>query len=339
MSGFTGLFGSGALLAAGSYQALTLTAPTAMSWPIEGAVPSTILAALNDITPIGAGAIILPPATQAGAGAGFVLNNRGGIPLPVFAQDGTTSVASVPPGVVYGVYLTSNATANGTWRSFTLGAGVAQGNILDAVGLGLISTGGTLATALSAQDIAAASYTISAANRAQLLVATGGATTWTLPKISTLPAGFFVGVRNSGSGNLSLALTGDALEGANPLTPGQSTFLVADPSASGNTWRMLGLGSNAGNGIWGSTGYIQMPGNGVFQWTNGVTNSNGQYTFTFPYPYQNGCWLVVPALGSANPSAFISYSGASKTSVDIFICDSAGVGQPNSPFSVFVLGN
>lgn len=197
--------------------------------------------------------ITLPDATMASVGQNFIITNSG-IANFNLLQNGSTMLASIAVGISYWVQLVDNSTSAGMWTVITFGAGTSTANAAALAGLGLVALpnlpNGTLNTNIPILSIAA-NTTITVANRAQLIIWTGGAGTITLPAINTIPAGFYVSINNQGSGIVQIA-TADltninsnsytAVPPSMPLavTLNQSLTLISD----GVQWWSLGFGQN-----------------------------------------------------------------------------------------------
>jgi hypothetical protein len=225
-----------------SYLALSLTADTALDWPLESNTLLRPAARIIDVTPTGAYAISLPPADETGVGQTILFNNLGPSTVTVKNSVGGT-LLSIAQGEQWQIYLTSNTTAAGSWRVFRYGAATAQAQASALAGFGLTATGSTLSQSTPV-TLFNTNYTAGGSDRAKMFVWTGGLGTLTLPTASGVGADYFVAVRNGGSGNLVLTPQGlDTINGAASLTltPGDSATAVTD----GTSWYTLGLGQSA----------------------------------------------------------------------------------------------
>ena len=224
-----------------SYLALALTADTTLEWPLEAATGSNIVARIIDVTPTGAYAITMPPANETAAGQVTTFYNAGASTITIKGSAGAT-LLTIAAGLTYTLYLTSNATAAGTWRSFQAGATTAQAQASALAGYGLVAQGSVLS---QSQDVVTfnADYTAGAADRASTYVWTGGLGTLTLTAASTLGNNWFMSIRNEGTGNLTVDPSGaDTINGAASLTlrPGDSAFINTD----GTSFYTVGLGQD-----------------------------------------------------------------------------------------------
>jgi hypothetical protein len=225
-----------------SYLALSLTADTALDWPLESNTLLRPAARIIDVTPTGAFSILMPPADETGVGQTVLFNNLGPSTVTVKNNAGGT-LLSIAQGEQWQIYLTSNTTAAGTWRVFRYGAATAQAQASALAGFGLTATGSTLSQSTPV-TLFNTNYTAGGSDRAKMFVWTGGLGTLTLPTAAGVGADYFVAVRNGGSGNLVLTPQGlDTINGAASLTltPGDSATAVTD----GTSWYTLGLGQSA----------------------------------------------------------------------------------------------
>lgn len=245
--GYTDVFGGGAIYPSDvSYLALDLEADIALTWPLEAGGAEFPAARVIDVTPDVSGwEIALPSAEQTGPGQTVLFNNLSGSEnFFVTDADGNT-LATVEFGEQWQVYLADNADAAGTWRVFRYGASTASVQPSSLAGFGLTTTGATLSQAAPVTTFSTSPLTAALPMRAGLLVWTGaGAGTIDLPAAPTAGNNFFVLVRNSGGGALTLdPAGGETINGATTLAlnPGDSAIAVTD----GTTWFTVGFGQDA----------------------------------------------------------------------------------------------
>jgi hypothetical protein len=225
-----------------SYLALALTADITLEWPLESNVTNAPAARIIDVTPTGAYSIFLPPADETGTGQTILFNNLGPSTITVKNSVGGT-LLSIAQGEQWQIYLTTNTTAAGTWRTFRYGASTAQAQASTLAGFGLTATGSTLSQSTPV-TLFNSNFTAGGSDRAKMLVWTGGLGTLTLPTASSVGGDWFIAVRNGGSGNLVIDPQGaETINGAASLTltPGDSATAVTD----GTGWYTLGLGQSA----------------------------------------------------------------------------------------------
>lgn len=225
-----------------SYLALSLTADTTLEWPLESSTLAPVAASIIDVTPTGAFAITMPDATLTAPGQTVLFNNLG--PSTVLVKDASGgTILSMLAGTQWSVYLASNATVAGTWRTFQSGASTAQAQASALAGFGIIATGSTLSVAEPVTGFST-NITLPAGARGAAYLWSGGLGTVSLIAASTLGNNWFVDIRNGGSGNLTIdPSSSELINGATTLvlTPGDSCRVVTD----GVAWYTFGLGRSA----------------------------------------------------------------------------------------------
>lgn len=242
MTSFTNVFGGNTIYPSDvSYLDLDLTENITLSWPQDSS--ATIVAArIIDITPSGAYSITLSDAQLVGAGTTILFNNLGPSTVTI-KSDGGATLLSLAAGEVWQIYLTDNSTAAGVWRSFRYGAATAQAQASALAGYGLAATGSTLSQVHPVTEFNA-SYTLGDADRAGTYVWTGGVGTLSTPSAGSVGTGWFVNVRNGGSGDLTIDPSGsEQINDASTATlhPGDSAILIAGVGE----WYTIGLGQRS----------------------------------------------------------------------------------------------
>jgi hypothetical protein len=240
---FTQVFGGTTIYPSDvSYLSLTLSADITLEWPLESNANENPAARIIDVTPTGIYSIIMPPADQTGTGQTILFNNLGPQTVTVKNSVGAT-LLSMAQGEQWQIYLTSNTTAAGTWRVFRYGASTAQAQASALAGFGLTATGSTLSQSAPV-TLFNSNYTAGATDRAETYVWNGGVGTFTLPSAVTVGNDYFVALRNSGAGDITVATQGlETVNGGASLVlqPGDSATIVTD----GLNWFTLGLGQSA----------------------------------------------------------------------------------------------
>lgn len=238
---FTQTFGGNTIYPSDvSYLRLDLTENIALDWPLDrdAGVPA---ARIIDIAPTGVFSITLPPADETGLGQTLLFNNLGPDTVTVLDNAGGT-VLSIGAGEQWQAYLVSTSTAAGVWRVFRYGAATAQAQASALAGFGLTATGSTLSQQYPVTEFGA-SFAASTANRAATFVWTGAGGALSLPAASAAGSGWFLNVRNSGSG----ALTVDP-DGSETINGGATLVLQPEDSAviisTGSQWYTVGLGQD-----------------------------------------------------------------------------------------------
>jgi hypothetical protein len=241
---FTQVFGGTTIYPADvSYLALTLDANTSLEWPLEATAGSTVVARIIDITPSGPYTITMPDATSVSVGQTVLFNNLGPSTITVNKADGN-AILSIAAGEQWQAYLVDNTTPGGTWRTLRYGAATAQAQAAALAGPGLTTSGSELAQNYEVIDFSSTPYTLTNPDRARVFIWTGGLGTLNLPSAPAAGDGWFVQVRNSGQGVLTIDPSGSEQINAGPtllLQPGDSAVVVSD----GLQWYTIGLGQQA----------------------------------------------------------------------------------------------
>jgi len=158
--------------------------------------------------------LLMPPATQVSTGQSVLIRNVGAIAFTVADNSGNT-IANIASGVADFIYITDNTTVNGTWAVVVFGTGVSQANASTLAGYGLMAIGSTLNESTPVVSVSSA-YSFLPSDRASFYVWTGGAGTLTLPSSAVVGNNWFVIVRNSGTGILTISPNGstsDTIDG------------------------------------------------------------------------------------------------------------------------------
>ena len=220
------------------YEELTISTNTALDWPINGTVNQNVVASIIQITATVASLeVALPSALQVSTGQSVLIQNVGSNAFTVTDISGNT-IASVASGIAEYIFLTDNSTNDGTWSTVTFGAGTSSANASALAGYGLLAVG----TQLNQEYLETtlfSSTTLSDANRAQFLVWASGVGTITMPVASVVGNGWFVMVRNGGSGILTLTPSGiDTIDtnATQQLQPTESLVIVSNGVDGYNTF-------------------------------------------------------------------------------------------------------
>lgn len=242
MSSFTQVFGGLAIgPAQPSYAAYTATSALTLAWPLETAVTNQVVAAINDISLTAGLTVILADATNTSEGTAPIFNNVGANAFTVVGATGGT-ILTATAGAAWMAYLTDNTTANGTWRTFQMGAGTSSASAAALAGYGLVAITTTL-NQQYANNPFSGSTQLTTSDRASFVVWSGGAGTFTFQALATLTSGWFVNIVNQGTGALVLSPPSGAIDGAatKTLNPGDTCILFTD----GANMYTLGFGQDA----------------------------------------------------------------------------------------------
>jgi len=222
-----------------SYESLTINTSTTLSWPINGTASSNIASNIIEVTATAASLnLLMPPATQVSVGQAIIIRNVGSGGQYAFnvTDNSGNVIVNIPLSAsgansnTYYIYLTSNSTVNGTWSSIAMGIGTSSATAGALAGNGLIAINNTLNENTPVRTLSTA-YTFLITDRANLFSWSGGVGTVTLPDPSLVGAGWFVSVKNNGTGILTVSAVGAGsaytalIDPSNPggLTPGGSS--------------------------------------------------------------------------------------------------------------------
>jgi hypothetical protein len=240
MTTYTDVFGTDTVPPAGAaYASLSFAVDTTLVWPYNS-TGGTWLSKITDINPTAAGlSLTLPDATEVSTGEDFLLRNIGSETVTI-KDDGGNTVATVVSGAAKYFYLTTNVTADGTWAVIAYGVGSSSTDAATLVGYGLKAIGSTL-NAAHPVFATAAGMTITDIYRAQLVNYSGGVGTIALDTVADIGDDFYIMLRNSGTGTLTIDPHGsETIDGQLTITmqPGESAMIVASSTA----WFTVGFG-------------------------------------------------------------------------------------------------
>lgn len=244
MTTYTDVFGGANVYPSDiSYAAVTLSADIVLSWPEETSTNTNLAARIMDVTPSTSGlSIRLPAADKTSTGNTILFSNRGANTFTVRDSTGT-QVVTVAAGTLWQVYLTSNATAAGTWQSLQYGAATSQATASSLAGTGIVAVGTLLSQSVPVTAFNA-NYAAGVNDRAKLYNWTGAAGTFTLPSASVVGDNWFVYLRNSGTGTIVATPSGiNTIDGSATLSfqPRESAIIACD----GSNYYTIGFGQSA----------------------------------------------------------------------------------------------
>ena len=224
------------------YEALTITTDTILQWPINGNTDS-VVANIIEVTASTAGLkLYMPPATSVSTGQSALIRNIGANSFTVVNTSGTT-IVSIASGIAQYIYVTNNATINGTWGTVTFGAGTSSANAATLAGYGLEAVSTTLNT-ITPVTTFSSNYQMLPEDQSSLYVWTGGAGTVTLPSAASAGASWYAIIKNDGTGILNVAPSGaNTIDGevSKQLQIAESFVLVTD----GTTFYSYAYGQSA----------------------------------------------------------------------------------------------
>ena len=189
------------------YENLTISTDTILQWPINGNTSDVVANIIEVTATVDTNLkLYMPPATSVSTGQSALIRNIGAYSFTVVDTDGNT-IVTVLSGIAQYIYVTNNSTIDGTWGIVQFGAGTSAANASTLAGYGLTALGTTLNTSTAVSTFSSA-YTFLPADRSSLYVWSGGAGTVTMPSAVDVGAGWFVVIKNDGTGILNVALTG-----------------------------------------------------------------------------------------------------------------------------------
>jgi hypothetical protein len=189
------------------YESLTITTDTTLQWPINGNTDSIVANIIEVTATVNTNLkLYMPPATSVSTGQSALIRNIGSYAFTVVDTGGNT-IVSIASGIAQYIYVTNNSTINGSWGTVQFGAGTSAANAATLAGYGLTALSTTLNTSTAISTFSS-SYTFLPSDRSSMYVWTGGAGTVTLPSAVNVGAGWFVVIKNNGTGILNIALTG-----------------------------------------------------------------------------------------------------------------------------------
>ena len=92
-------------------------------------------------------------------------------------------------------------------------------------------------------------------------------------------------------------------------TSGGQVFITGttpSASAAGDIW-INTSGSSGGSQSLTANGYVTLPGGGIIQWGNGITDGGGNGTITFPITFPNAAFSITVTCNNNNALASIQY--------------------------------
>ena len=226
-----------------SYRDITITNTNLqLEWPINGTTTNDAAARIMEVATTGVSELWMPPANQSSVGNDALIRNIGGEDFDVMDYAGINTIVTVLAGEAQYIYITDNSTEEGVWGIIAYGIGSSGQDAATLAGYGLLAIGQTLNQSQPVTTFSS-NYTALATDRSSTYVWTGGAGTLTLTLASTLADNWFMFVRNSGTGALTVAGSGgNTINGSSSiiLQPTDSAIIVC----SGTTFYTVGLGKS-----------------------------------------------------------------------------------------------
>lgn len=244
MTSFVDVFGGAPVQPSNlMYQLLTLSSVNdgvTLVWPGLDVPGSSLVARVLDLTSdVGGRTCKMPPANEVSTGQDALLINRGAFQIIVNKNDGS-SLVTLNAGDAKYIYLTDQSTAAGVWGIVAIGATVSFADATALAGSGLLPYLGKLVWAMPNQEIDS-SFTPVIADRCKIFTFTGGSQTLTLPSAGTMGAQFLFGIRNNGTGTITVNRSGtDTIDGqlTIQMNPDESSLFFS----TGTKWYTIGRG-------------------------------------------------------------------------------------------------
>lgn len=214
------------------YESLTIAADTTLQWPINGNTDSVVANIIEVSATVNTNLkLYMPPATSVSTGQSALIRNIGSYAFTVVNTSGNT-IVSIASGIAQYVYVTTNTTINGTWGTVQFGAGTSAANAATLAGYGLKAIDTTLNTQIPVSSFSS-TYTLLPSDRASIYVWTGGAGTVNFPSASNVGLGWYVIVKNDGTGILNVVMSGsNTIDGqsSTQLQIAESFVVISDGS-------------------------------------------------------------------------------------------------------------
>jgi len=226
-----------------SYRDITISNTNLqLEWPINGTTTNDAAARIMEVATTGVSELWMPPANQSSVGNDALIRNTGGEDFDVMDYAGINTIVTVLAGEAQYIYITDNSTEEGVWGIIAYGIGSSGQDAATLAGYGLLAIGQTLNQSQPVTTFSS-NYTALTTDRSSTYVWTGGAGTLTLTLASTLADNWFMFLRNSGTGSLTVAGSGgNTINGSTSiiLQPTDSCIIVC----SGTTFYTVGLGKS-----------------------------------------------------------------------------------------------
>lgn len=221
-----------------SFAQVSFGVNTQLYWPQYVATAGQqVTARIMEFTATASGlTVYFPDAEQASVGQDILVRNTGSNSFTITLFNAGSGSFTVAPGQAFYFYLIDNTTAAGNWGCIQFGTGTSNADANTLAGVSTAAIMGKLEAAFVTSEYNLSNPTITDNSRGSCLVWTGGATSWTLPAVANLTSGWFILVRNNGSGALTIntSSVSSTIDGLTSITLplGDSCFICVnrDPS-------------------------------------------------------------------------------------------------------------
>jgi hypothetical protein len=176
-------------------------------------------------------------------GQTILFNNRTALTISVLDYNGA-SIVSLPPATQWQIYLATNTTQAGVWRQYQFGAATSTANAAALAGHGLRATGSELETAVIVTYVTTSTTLTENDHAGFFNWEAAGTGTITLPDTATLSAAWYVYIRNTGNGTLTVDTIGPAEinhSASLVFSPGDSAMIANN----GTDFYTIGFGQSA----------------------------------------------------------------------------------------------
>lgn len=194
-----------------AYSNISFSTNTKLYWP--SVVNPTQVAAtrIMDCTPTASGlSILLPEADQGSVGSDILFTNKSSTYSFTISNASGLNGTTISPGASLYFYLTDNTTFGGVWGNTIFGINTSTASAGTLAGAGLTTIAGQLAATSNIVQVSIVP-TIQNSSRANTYVWNSGVATFSLPAVSGLSAGWWIGFRNNGTGTLTFQTQNTAL--------------------------------------------------------------------------------------------------------------------------------
>lgn len=240
MTDYTDAFGSSSIpVADAEYGAYTLTASATFNWPYNYSGAGNIVYKTMEISCTNGIVITMPDADKVSVGETTLIRNVGAETLTVQKSD-SSALASIGAGLAVMLYVTDNSTAAGEWGLINYGAGSSSADAMSLAGYGLKAIG-TVLNAAYPVETEASGWAVDIYDRAKSIIYTGGTDIAVLPSPSDAGSDWFIMIRNSGTGTLTIeSNAAENIDDASQIAfnPGESAIFVS----TGSVWYTIGYG-------------------------------------------------------------------------------------------------
>ena len=243
MSGLTDVFGGQTVPPSEyAFAAYSISSDAELVWPNNYSGTNLLLASITEFSASSGLSVRLPPANLQSVGKDFLLRNTGSQSISILDNLGG-AVTSVDPGVAKYFYITDNSTSSGVWSVFTYGTGTSGADATLLAGAGLQPNNNELQVYADYFTVNA-NYSVTIQDRARLLDIVSGTNTISLPQASSVGTGFYLSIRNSASGNVTVdGYSSETVDGSSVknLAPSESAIFVCN----GVNWITVGYGRSS----------------------------------------------------------------------------------------------